>query len=248
MFQIYKVINYEELEKKVIVIEKADLGIRYLESWNLINEISGRKVTHSSQLMVTMQRIYLSRVVLWYKHFRKLLRNSPEVTDENEEILPVFEKLHIKDDIFTLDEYKREQISIKCGKSAGEDGIMPEVLKYVPIDEIVLDIINKSYINSEQPDLWNISNIVPVPKSGDLTKTDNYRGIYFTSIMVKTYNRMILNRIRPVLDPLLRHNQTGFRQKRTAVGQILATRRILEGIKDKNLPVIFSFIDFKESI
>ena len=30
----------------------------------------------------------------------------------------------------------------------------------VPIDEIVLDIINKSYINSEQPDLWNISNIV----------------------------------------------------------------------------------------
>ena len=28
-------------------------------------------------------------------------------------------------------------------KSAGEDDIMPEVLKYVPIDDIVLDIINK---------------------------------------------------------------------------------------------------------
>ena len=63
---------------------------------------------------------------------------------------------------------------------------MPEVLKYVPIDEIVLDIINKSYINSEQPDLWNISNIGPVPKSGDLTKADNYRGISLTFIMAKT--------------------------------------------------------------
>ena len=48
MFQMYKVINDEELEKKVIVIEQADLGMRYLASWNLINEISGRKVTQSS--------------------------------------------------------------------------------------------------------------------------------------------------------------------------------------------------------
>ena len=86
---------------------------------------------------------------------------------------------------------------------------MPEVLKYVPIDDIVLNIITNSYINSEQPGLWNISNIVPVPKSGDLTKYYNYRRISLTSIMAKTYNRMILNRIRPVLDPLLRTNQNG---------------------------------------
>ena len=65
--------------------------------------------------------------------------------------------------------------------------------------------------------------------------------------MAKTYNRMILNRIRPVLYLLLRHNQNGFRQKRTSVGQILAIRRILEGIKDNNLPAIFTFIDFKKA-
>ena len=29
--------------------------------------------------------------------------------------------------ICTLDEYKKSKISIKCGKSAGEDGIMTEV-------------------------------------------------------------------------------------------------------------------------
>ena len=246
MFQMYKVIKDKELEKKVIVIEQADLGMRYLESWNLINEISGRKFTQSSQLNGNNAE---DIVVLWYEHFRKLLGNSPVVTDENEEIPPVFENLYIKDDIFTLDEYKRAKRLIKCGKSAWEDGIMPEVLKYVPIDEIVLDIINKSYIYiySEQPDLWNISNIVPVPKSGYLTKADNYRGISFTSIMAKTYNRMIINRIRPVLDPLLRHNPNGFRQKRTAVGQIIAISRILEGNKDNNLPDIFTFIDFKKA-
>ena len=121
--------------------------MRYLESWNLINEISGRKVTQSSQLNGNNAE---DRVVLWYEHFRKLLGNLPEVTDENVEIPPVFENLYIKDDIFTLDEYKRAKLSIKCGKSVGKDGIMPEVLKYIPIDEIVFDIINKSYINSKR--------------------------------------------------------------------------------------------------
>ena len=68
MFQIflyilYKVIKDEELENKVIVIEQADLGMRYLESWNLINEISVRKVTQSSQLNGNNAE---DRVVLWY--------------------------------------------------------------------------------------------------------------------------------------------------------------------------------------
>ena len=45
----------------------------------------------------------------------------------------------------------------------------------------------------------NISNIVPVPTLGDFTKADNYCGFSLTSVMAKTYNLMILNRIRPVL-------------------------------------------------
>ena len=81
---------------------------------------------------------------------------------------------------------------------------------------------------------------------GDLTKANNYRGISLTSIMAKTYNRMILNRIHPVLDPLHRPNQNGLRQKRTTVGQILEIRRILEGITNKNISAVLIFIDFKK--
>ena len=76
---MYKVINDEELEKKVIVIEQADLGMRYLETWNLINEISGRKVTQLSQLNGNNAE---DIVVPWYEHFRKLLGNSPELTND----------------------------------------------------------------------------------------------------------------------------------------------------------------------
>ena len=65
--------------------------------------------------------------------------------------------------------------------------------------------------------------------------------------MTNTYNRMLLNRIRTVIDPLLRPNQNLFRQNRTTVRQILAIRRIIEGVKSKNLTAIIIFIDFKKA-
>ena len=58
---------------------------------------------------------------------------------------------------------------------------------------------------------------------------------------------MLLNRIRPHLDPWLRINQNGFREKRSTEAQILSLRRLIEGIKSKNLPAIITFIDFKKA-
>ena len=89
--------------------------------------------------------------------------------------------------------------------------------------------------------------IVPVPKKGNLTKTDNYRGIALSSIVSKTLNRMVLNRIKPELDHLLRPNQNGFREGRSTTSHILALRRILEGTRAKNLSAVMLFIDFKKA-
>jgi hypothetical protein len=162
-------------------------------------------------------------------------------------VVPIYKDLPIKDGPFTLDEYQKAKRELKAGKSCGEDGIVPEVLKWVPIDDLILSIINKAYTSHELPAQWTTSNIVPIPKSGDLTNTDNYRGISLSSVVAKVYNRMILNRIRPVLDPLLWTNQNGFRQKRTTVQQVLAIRRMIEGIKRKHLPAVMTFIDFKKA-
>ena len=102
-------------------------------------------------------------------------------------------------------------------------------------------------MKNDKPDLWSFMNIVPVPKSGDLSKTDNYRGISLICIIAKMYNRMILNRIRSVIDGRLRYNQNGFRSKRTTVAQILTLRRIIEGVKANNLQAVMTFIDFKKA-
>ena len=85
-----------------------------------------------------------------------------------------------------------------------------------------------------------------VPKSGDLSQGGKYRGISLSSIVAKTFNRLILNRIRPVLDSHLRTNQNGFRVGRTTVGHILALRRLIGGVKENQLPAIITFIDFRK--
>ena len=43
-----------------------------------------------------------------------------------------------------------------------------------------------------------------VTEKGDLTEVHNYRGIALTSIVSKTLNRMILSRIKPAIEELLR--------------------------------------------
>ena len=87
----------------------------------------------------------------------------------------------------------------------------------------------------------------PFSKKGDLGKTTNYRGITLTTIASKIYNLLLLNRIRPEVDKILRKNQNGFRQKKSTVGQILTIRRIIEGVKAKNLKAVLLFVDFSKA-
>ena len=58
---------------------------------------------------------------------------------------------------------------------------------------------------------------------------------------------MLLNRIRPEIDPILLKNQNGFRQNRSTRGQILTIRRIIEGVRSKNLHETLLFIDFAKA-
>ena len=44
------------------------------------------------------------------------------------------------------------------------------------------------------------SNIIPIPKTGDLSEYSNYRGIMLSAVAAKITNRMILNRIQSEID------------------------------------------------
>ena len=89
--------------------------------------------------------------------------------------------------------------------------------------------------------------ILPFPKKGDLGLAKNYRGITLTSISAKIYNFQVRNSIEPKIENILRKNQNGFRRNRSMTSQILTIRRILEGVRAKNLQATILFVDFTKA-
>ena len=86
--------------------------------------------------------------------------------------------------------------------------------------------------------------ILPFSKKSDLRLAKNYRGITLASLAAKIYYALLRNCIEPKIENILRKNHNGFRRNRSTTLQILTFRRILEGVRAKNLEAAILFVDF----
>jgi len=66
-------------------------------------------------------------------------------------------------------------------------------------------------------------------------------------ITAKLYNRLLLNRIQDPLEKILRINQAGFCPGHGCVKQIHLSCRILDGVRDQNLPFVSTSVDFRHT-
>ena len=80
-----------------------------------------------------------------------------------DDIPPIFDNVSIEDGAFTLKELKDAKKQLRFGKAPGEDGILPEMLKVVDINDIILNISNKFYMDNQMPDQLGIMNLLPLP-------------------------------------------------------------------------------------
>ena len=211
-------------------------------AWQTINEVSRRKSTAKAKLKAASQQ---ERVKLWEQHFKNLLGSPPKITDEP--ITRIISKqLDIKLGPFTKEELDSVLKKIKDRKAAGLDEIPPEVWKTRKFDHILLRQCNAVY-SQNRIERWMKGCILPFPTKGDLGLAKNYRGITLTSIAAKIYNALLRNRIEPKIDNILRKNQNGFKRNRSTTSQILTIRRILEGVRAKNLQATLLFVDFTKA-
>ena len=188
---------------------------------------------------------------IWYRRCECIdvlvyrLGSPPKITDE-----PITRIISKQSDIklgpFIKEELDSVLKKIKNRKAAGLDEIPPEVWKTRQFDNILLRQCNAVY-SQNRIERWKKGCILPFPKKGDLGLAKNYRGITLTSIAAKIYNALLRNSIEPKIHNILRKNQKGFRRNRSTTSQILTIRRILEGVRAKNLQATLLFVDFTKA-
>ena len=93
----------------------------------------------------------------------------------------------------SIAEIKRAIHRLKNGKSPGIDAISAEMLKCSENDAVkqLHSLFNSIWKDQCVPEDWKKSLIVKVPKKGDLSECDNYRGISLLSVPSKIFCSLI---------------------------------------------------------
>ena len=242
----YATAEAEFIQGQTKAIGKLHNEKKHAAAWKTINQLTGRKSKSSITIKGGSSP---KRLENWKSHFEKLLGQPPPAPSGGSVLpfTPIVEQLNISTDPFTIAELQAAVKSIKANKTPGLDNIPAIIWKDQAFQPILLSLCNEVYLNHTPPSAWRTSGIIPLPKKGDLTSPSNYRGISLTSLAAKIYNKMILNRLTPFLDPILRKNQNGFRKGRSTIAQILSLRRIIEEMKNHNKEVTLCFVDFKKA-
>ena len=248
----YKVDEAVALNKQMEDLRMADETGNYSTTWKIIHTLSRKnssknlKVKKRDGTAPSNEQELLEE---WKGFFSSLLNNDSGLTP-SELPPPAEEDLSIFADPPTREETEKAIAAMKANKAAALDcAITAEALQGG--GDHMLDVIHafcsEVYSTLSPPRQWITNVIIPLPKKGDLSLMTNYRGISLMSIAAKVYNKILLNRIRPHVDPLLRSNQAGFRPGRSCAQQIHILRRVMEGFNEYHLPLTVTFVDFKKA-
>ena len=132
---------------------------------------------------------------------------------------------------------------------AGPDGIHAEALK-ADVNtsvEMLHSLFEEIWENEEIPAEWKEGYFIKIPKKGDLSRCDNYRGITLLSVHGKILNRIILERMKGKVDQTLREQQSGFRKDRSCTDQIATLRIIMEQSIEWNSSLYINFVDYEKA-
>ena len=108
-------------------------------------------------------------------------------------------------------------------------------------------ICNAAWKSGKVPTDWQSGITVKLPKKGDLTDPNNWRGVTLLSVPGKVFVLMLLNRLRKAVDDKMREEQAGFRPGRSCTDQIFTLRRIVERTMEYQQEAHINFIDFEKA-
>ena len=138
---------------------------------------------------------------------------------------------------FTVEELESALQATQTGKAAGGDNIYPEFIKNIgpQMTKWLLDLFNTCLTRNQIPKSWRQAKVIAILKPNKPPEDPkSYRPISLLPIPYKIMERLVLNRISPIIDPSLPKEQAGFRSGRCTEHQTtLLTSDIEEAFESK---------------
>ena len=173
--------------------------------------------------------------------------------DENDEFPDYSTNIDssISDIVVTENKVKLLLKQLNVSKSTGPDNFHPRFLKETAdnISYPITVIFNKSLSEGILPNEWKLANVTSIFKSGDKTKSSNYRPISITSILCRMLESIIKSAIMEHCKDsnLFTDSQYGFRERRGCILQLLTVFDTWSKYIDSDIPVDTVFLDFKKA-
>ena len=136
--------------------------------------------------------------------------------------------------------------SLKKGKSAGVDNIPSELVQAggEAMIDMLLIMCNKIWQTGEWLTPWTQSLIITLPKKGNLQLCQTYRTISLISHPSKVMLRILLNRLKPQAEEIIKEEQAGFRAGRSTTEQIFNLRILCKKYLQHHQSLYHVFVDF----
>ena len=104
---------------------------------------------------------------------------------------------------------------MRKGKAGGESGILLEMIKAACCEEEflrkLLELMKDVWECGCAPSAWYDSILVPIPKKGDLSNCDNWRGISLLDVVGKVVAGILQERLQKLAEDDLPKSRCGFR-------------------------------------
>ena len=139
---------------------------------------------------------------------------------------------------------------LNVSKSTGPDNFHPRFLKETAdnISYPITILFNKSLSEGSLPSDWKRANVTCIFKSGNKTKSSNYRPISITNILCRMLESVIKSAVMEHCKDsnIFRDSQYGFRERRGCILQLLTVFDTWSKYIDSDIPVDTVFFDFRK--
>ena len=234
--------NDQHLHEKALFKEGKFSDIqRYLKSLTKSN-------TNPSEIFFDQRTANtdIEKVILFNEYFQSVFTQNTYSTKIGEQNSTLLNQIH-----FTTDEIENALQLLDVNKAKGPDKIGNLLLKSLSksLPKSLHLLFNLIANKARFPEKWKVSEIAPILKDGDKQDVSNYRPISLLSTVSKLLEKLIFEKLTPIVYPTLASAQHGFRPKRSTITNLIEyLHEIYSCLESENCSYLNIFyIDFEKA-